>query len=255
MNRRSRVGRHPGLIQPDQHSFGLDSVDPEADQVAEAGHRRRSGRTASTPGMARARGPQPPGERHGLGRFRGQPFAGQLGGGGAEPGRGGHVLETGSPGPLLGAADQQRWDAQPPADEQRAHTFGARRACERKSTGDRPQARRTPRRRGRPRRRRRRAPARPGHDRPARPPPTGWMVPTSWLAHWQCTRARPGSGERRAHRFQFQTPGRVHRQDHAAIRAAVPLGRLPDGTVLDRRQGDARGPSPDQVPLSAWRAP
>ncbi len=106
------------LIETQQHRFGLDPFDAQADDVGEAVDRiAEDGHPVDLLGDA----PQPVGLGAG-----GLLFAGhharrrELGGRGPEPDGRHHVLQPGPPSPFLFATDQQRLDPEPPSHDEGA---------------------------------------------------------------------------------------------------------------------------------------
>ena len=175
------------LVQAEQHRFGLHALDAQADDV---GHPVDRVAAHGHPG----RPPRPPRpdrsvwRRAASLRRRAAPARPELGRGGPEADGRQHVLQPGPAGPLLLAADQERLEPQAPADDQRAdagraaqlvggdrHQVGAEPL---EVEGTCPAAATASTWTGMPRRRQRSTTS-----------ATGWTVPTSWLAHWQWTRA------------------------------------------------------------------
>ena len=190
--RRARVHGDAVLVEREQDRLGLDAVDADAHEVRERlGPDRRSARrrdaradTVAAGAIERAlRVPLPPDVDAGR-----TPAP--------NPTPRGHVLDAAAPRPLLRAADEERREAQAAAHEQRAGAFRAAPSLWAVTERGRRRARRT----------RRQWPAAAHAStctstprsarRGARPPPTGWTVPTSWFASCTDTSAVSGASPR-----------------------------------------------------------
>ncbi len=108
-----------------------------------------------------------------------------------EPGSPSHVLQSGPAGPLLLTTDHERLDSEPPPDDQGTDAGWAAHLVGRHRHEVGAEAHRGRAARGRPRPRRRRGRAAPAARHRSTTSATGWVVPTSWLAHWQWTTDGP----------------------------------------------------------------
>ena len=185
----------PAAVEADQHRLGLDAVHARG---RPGGAAVRPARRARRPRPRRRRAP--PARRRAIWRravaasvSSGRRRRGQGGGGGAEREQRGDRLQPAAAAPLLLAADEQRLEPAAAPDDQRAGARAPRRACGAltltrsassapRSVGTWPQAAAAST-----------CTVTPASRHSATTSWTGWRVPTSWLAHWQCTSAGRGS--------------------------------------------------------------
>ena len=234
-----RLGLHPGHAQA--HQMGqpagrvgvADQGDPRHPAAAStSGPVRRRARASSSAALPPA-------------------VVGQGGGHRPEAHDARHVLHAGPPGPLLQPADEQGLDAPAPPDHQGP---GARQAAQLVGA-DRDQVdvelvqaqvELAAGRGGVDVERHAGRPAQLGH------PATGWTVPTSWLAHWQWTRAGGPVGVAGQGLGQRLGVDPAHAGRPPGARPG-PTGRgVAHGRVLDRGAEHGRaGPGPRGAPKTA----
>ena len=247
--RRPGVHRHARAVEPDQHRLGLHAVDAQADEVGQA--IRRVG-CAHRPRRRRRTAHDAPSRRSGGGTCRlgshAAPVVPRQGCGGRPEGQQGRDrLEAAAPPPLLLATDEQRCEAGPrrttsaPAPGTPpslwALTLTRSAPSASRSVGTCPQAAAastwtvTPKSRHK-----------------ATASWTGWRVPTSWLAHWQCTsagaapvRAASACGGRRDRAGRCR-PRRASRAAPAAPRRRGPPSARPPRTARAPREAALQAP-------------
>ena len=246
--RRARVGGDARLVEPEQHRLGLDPFDAQADdvgepvdRVAEGLHARRPRRAARSAGRTATRRPPPPGRasrpspgRPPRPRSRLPPPRSPARPGGPAPARPPPGTDRSrSPRRTIKDADPRRAAQLVGRDR---HQVGAEPLeVEGNVTG----------------RRHRIDVGGYAQAAAAAPPPraTGWTVPTSWLAHWQWTRAgsRPKLGAALSEGLLDGArprcgPGRRRGWHHRAR----PGRGVPHRRVLDTAE-QATGPGSDRV--------
>ena len=227
----------PARSRPMSTGSASTPCTPEADEVRAAG---RGVRRPDELDARRRRAPPRPWRRCGAGRSpprlasARRPSVASAAAAAPKASRAGHRLEPSPAPPFLLAADEQRLEAAAPADDQRpgaGHAAELVRADADQVGVERGQVHRT-------------CPqaaaastctVTPGSRHRATTSCTGWRVPTSWLAHWQCTSAGRGRvGSTRGGRRSASTSSRP-----APSTASVSVGagagrRVAHGRVLDR---------------------